>query len=86
MGAWIGASMGQGAVVEIVEPNHEPGEALMPTRVRVNGVDVGELAKVPKVTMGVDEVTTVTLVLYPSRLEIKGDEDERSKASKIGFR
>ncbi|MEU9120885.1 hypothetical protein AB0C96_13665 [Streptomyces sp. NPDC048506] len=40
--------MADGAVVEVVEANHEPGTPLIPTRVRVNGIDVGALAKAPK--------------------------------------
>lgn len=73
-----------GARVEIVESGHEPGDPVIPTNVRVNGVDVGRLAKVPKVVMGDDEVTTVTLVLMPASVEIKGD-DVRTDRKPIGF-
>ncbi len=65
--------MSQGAHVEIVEPDHQ-GDSLVPTVVRVNGTDVGTLARAPKVRAGGEgEATTVTLVLVPSRLEIKGE-------------
>ncbi|MFE5159164.1 hypothetical protein ACFRNT_11630 [Streptomyces sp. NPDC056697] len=77
--------MSDGAHVEIVEPDHTPGDAVLPTVVRVNGVDVGALAKPPKVEAGSsDEYATVTLVLIPSRLEIKGD-DTPTDRKPIGF-
>ncbi|MFE5828756.1 hypothetical protein ACFQ8W_00545 [Streptomyces sp. NPDC056508] len=76
--------MTTGARVEIVEPDHEPGTPLVPKVVRVNGVDVGALAKSPVVSVGDDELTTVTLVLYPSAVEIKGD-DVRDDIRPIGF-
>ncbi|MFJ5103163.1 hypothetical protein [Streptomyces sp. NPDC088554] len=70
--------------MEIVETDHEPGSAVIPTNVRVNGVDVGLLARVPKIQTGADEATTVTLVLIPSSVEVKGDHvREENKA--IGF-
>ncbi|MFD8315880.1 hypothetical protein [Kitasatospora purpeofusca] len=59
--------------MEIVEPDHE-GDGLMPTLVRVNGTDVGTLAKAPKVQAGGDdELATVTLVLIPREVVIKGE-------------
>lgn len=73
-----------GARVEIVETDHEPGDPIVPTNVRINGVDVGRLAKVPKIAMDADEVTTVTLVLMPTSVEIKGD-DIRTDRKPIGF-
>ncbi|MFD6365120.1 hypothetical protein ACFWFX_35585 [Streptomyces roseolus] len=76
--------MPTGARVEIVEPNHEPGGPLIPKIVRVNGVDVGLLAEAPVVKVVDEELTTVTLVLYPSSVEIKGD-DVRDDARPIGF-
>jgi hypothetical protein len=73
-----------GARVEIVESDHEPGCVIVPTHVRVNGVDVGLLAKAPVVAMSGDDATTVTLVLLPSHVEITGDgPQERPKT--IGF-
>lgn len=78
--------MADGAVVEIVEPDHEPGEGVLPLTVRVNGVCVGMLAAYPKIRAGDGRTPcTVTLVLVPSRLEVKGDEGDRSARSKIGF-
>lgn len=78
--------MADGAVVEIVEPDHEPGEGVLPLTVRVNGVDVGALATYPKIRAGDGRTAcTVTLVLVPSRLEVKGDEEDLSSKSKIGF-
>jgi hypothetical protein len=63
----------KGAHVEIVEPDHQ-GEGVVPTVVRVNGTDVGILARAPRVHVGEgDEATTVTLVLVPSRLDVKGE-------------
>ncbi|GAB7187164.1 hypothetical protein ATKI12_6995 [Kitasatospora sp. Ki12] len=65
--------MSQGARVEIVEPDHEGG-ALMPTLVRVNGVDVGLMARPPQVRAGGDEQpATVTLTLLPREVVIKGE-------------
>ncbi|MFI8084376.1 hypothetical protein ACIF6L_26680 [Kitasatospora sp. NPDC086009] len=59
--------------MEIVEADHE-GEGLVPTLVRVNGVDVGRLAEPPTVRAGGDdEPTTVTLTLLPSEVVIKGE-------------
>ncbi|MEU7039854.1 hypothetical protein AB0A77_02195 [Streptomyces varsoviensis] len=75
-----------GAHVEIVEADHEPGMGVVPTSVRVNGVHVGRLAKTPKVDTGDgrERMTTVTLVLLPSYLEIKGD-DSPAVRNAIGF-
>lgn len=73
-----------GARVEIVESDHEPGGPVIPTNVRINGVDVGLLAKAPKVGTGDGDVTTVTLVLLPASVEIKGD-DVREEKKTIGF-
>ncbi|MFD9205983.1 hypothetical protein ACFVZM_06845 [Streptomyces sioyaensis] len=75
-----------GAHVEIVEPDHEPGSGVLPLTVRVNGTDVGTLAAYPKIRAGDGRTQcTVTLVLVPSLLEVKGDEADRSSGSKIGF-
>ncbi|MCQ6554807.1 hypothetical protein NPS70_16600 [Streptomyces sp. C10-9-1] len=78
--------MSDGARVEILEPDHEPGSGVLAMRVRVNGVDVGTLARAPKVHTGDGRtsMTTVTLVLVPSAVEIKGDEDATGNTV-IGF-
>ncbi|MGW1828809.1 hypothetical protein ACWCO0_09795 [Streptomyces tubercidicus] len=76
----------EGAHVEIVEEEHEPGTGVVLTAVRVNGVDVGRLAKAPKIYAGDgrQEMATITLVLVPSRIEIKGDDVKDTRAP-IGF-
>jgi hypothetical protein len=76
--------MRPGARVEIVEADHEPGDPVVPTHVRVNGHDVGALAEAPKIKMSAGDVTTVTLVLLPSSVEIKGD-DVPAPGKIIGF-
>ncbi|WNI28677.1 hypothetical protein [Streptomyces sp. ITFR-6] len=70
--------------MEIVEADHEAGGPVVPTNVRVNGIDVGLLAKAPKISMDADEATTVTLVLLPSSVEVKGD-GVRADRKPIGF-
>ncbi|WP_086768741.1 hypothetical protein [Streptomyces bobili] len=57
------------------------------TRVRVNGVDVGKLAKPPKISVGHDRTcTTITLTLVPSRLEIRGEHaDGDRREARAGF-
>jgi hypothetical protein len=79
-------SQPEGAHVEIVEDEHEPGEGVVVTRVVVNGVDVGRIAEPPKIRTGNGKSTmaTVTLVLVPSRLEIRGD-DAPSAGKSFGF-
>ncbi|MFD0650231.1 hypothetical protein [Streptomyces malaysiensis] len=73
--------------MEVVEADHEPGSGVVAMVVRVNGVDVGQLAEVPKIDVGDcrERAATVTLVLVPSKIEIKGDEDQRPSQTKIGF-
>lgn len=75
-----------GARVEIVELDHEPGAGVVAMAVRVNGTDVGRLAKAPKVDAGDgnQRMTTVTLVLVPSVVEIKGDGEAPPKTP-VGF-
>lgn len=75
-----------GARVEIVESDHDPGTGVLATAVRVNGTDVGTLAKPPKVDTGDGNtrMTTVTLVLVPCVVEIKGD-DVTATRNAIGF-
>ncbi|MFE2883175.1 hypothetical protein [Streptomyces sp. NPDC059272] len=50
-------------------------------------VDVGRLAKAPKVSVGTDRrCTTVTITLVPSRLEIKGElADGDRREPRAGF-
>nr|WSW58514.1 hypothetical protein OG513_07900 [Streptomyces sp. NBC_00998] len=73
--------------MEILEDEHEPGTGVLSMRVVVNGTDVGTLAKAPKVDAGdgVTRMATVTLVLVPSRVEVKGSESVTSGELKIGF-
>ena len=61
----------RGAVVHLVHTAH-PGDGLpvRPNRVLVNGQDVGLLKDPPKVDAGGKELTTVTLVLLPSKVII----------------
>ncbi|WP_405858506.1 hypothetical protein OG361_30200 [Streptomyces sp. NBC_00090] len=59
------------------------------THVSVNGVDVGKLASAPKVKIGTragQAVTTMTLELVPSRLEIRGElADGDRREPRAGF-
>jgi hypothetical protein len=62
---------GAHVVLEEAEDTGEAGVSV--TRVIVNGVDVGRLAKAPKISVGTERrCTTITLTLVPSRLEIRG--------------
>lgn len=76
---------GAHVVLEEVDDTGEGGVVI--TRAIVNGVDVGRLAGPPKVRVGYDRaVTTVTLTLVPSRLEIRGEHaDGDRRASRAGF-
>jgi hypothetical protein len=55
----------------------------------VNGVDVGTVASAPKIKVGTRlgrTVTTITLTLIPSRLEIKGEHaDGDRREPRAGF-
>lgn len=63
-----------GAHVVMVEDEDTGEDGVIVTRVSVNGVDVGKLAKPPKISVGhARECTTITLTLVPSRLEIRGE-------------
>ncbi|WP_282203878.1 hypothetical protein [Kitasatospora fiedleri] len=55
--------------MELVD--EEDGDGLAPSVVRVNGTDVGALARAPKVTVAGNGATTVTLVLMPRRVDIR---------------
>ncbi|MFF4478665.1 hypothetical protein ACFY1A_16845 [Streptomyces sp. NPDC001520] len=72
--------------MEVVEPDHEPGTGVLAMSVRVNGVDVGRLAEAPKIDLGNgrDQQATITLVLVPSRVDVRGD-DDRPDGITIGF-
>ncbi|WP_328967976.1 hypothetical protein [Streptomyces sp. NBC_00239] len=62
-----------GSHVVLLEDDDTGEEGVTITRVLVNGVDVGRLAGAPKVrARSGGSVTTVTLTLVPSRLEIRG--------------
>lgn len=67
----------EGAIVEIVEPVRGDSDppCIKPYRVLVNGADVGLLATdgltIEAINEKYDGVTTVTLVLFPKRVEIK---------------
>ncbi|MDX2793986.1 hypothetical protein [Streptomyces scabiei] len=65
-----------GAHVVLEEADDTGEDGLIPTRAIVNGVDVGRLLSAPKITVGdrgKGALTTITLVLIPSRLEIRGE-------------
>ncbi|MCZ4607564.1 hypothetical protein O3S80_28120 [Streptomyces sp. Lzd4kr] len=63
---------GAHVVLEEADDTGEQGVSI--TRVIVNGVDVGRLAKAPKISVGADgRCSTVTITLVPSRVEIRGE-------------
>ncbi|WP_030962704.1 hypothetical protein [Streptomyces sp. NRRL S-378] len=77
-----------GAHVVLTEENDTGEDGVIVTHVSVNGVDVGRLAAVPKIRVGQrgGGVTTVTLVIVPSRLEIRGDlADGDRREPRAGF-
>lgn len=64
-----------GSHVVLEEVDDTGADSVQVTRVIVNGVDVGQLARAPKIhvgTRGKGDLTTVTLTLVPSRLEVRG--------------
>ncbi|MFJ3248307.1 hypothetical protein [Streptomyces sp. NPDC086782] len=71
----------------LVEDDDTGEEGVIVTRVMVNGVDVGKLAKPPKINVGHDrQCTTVTITLVPSRLEVRGDlADGDHREPRAGF-
>ncbi|MFH8737379.1 hypothetical protein [Streptomyces sp. NPDC017964] len=79
----------RGAYVVLEEADDTGEDGVMVTRVVVNGVDVGRLARAPKISVGSDRdrsVTTVTITLVPSRLEIKGElADGDRREPRAGF-
>jgi hypothetical protein len=76
---------GAHVVLEEADDTGETGVSV--TRVIVNGVDVGRLAKAPKIDVGTDRrCTTVTITLVPARLEIKGElADGERREPRAGF-
>jgi len=76
-----------GAHVVLVEDDDTGEQGVIVTRAIVNGVDVGKLAKAPKINVGHDrQCTTITLTLVPSRLEIRGEHaDGDRRAPRAGF-
>jgi hypothetical protein len=65
-----------GAHVVLTEEQDTGEDGVLVTHVSVNGVDVGRLASAPRVRVagkGEGKITTVTLTLIPSRLEIRGE-------------
>ncbi|MFE7399629.1 hypothetical protein [Streptomyces sp. NPDC057557] len=71
------------------EADDTGADGLMVTRVSVNGVDVGRLARAPKISVGTKDdrtLTTITLTLVPARLEIKGEHaDGERRQARAGF-
>ncbi|MFF3312449.1 hypothetical protein [Streptomyces sp. NPDC002952] len=76
-----------GAHVVLEEADDTGADGVIVTRVSINGVDVGRLAKPPKINVGSDRtVTTLTLVIVPSRLEIRGElADGDRREPRAGF-
>jgi hypothetical protein len=78
---------GTHVVLEEAEDTGEDGLSI--TRVIVNGVDVGRLAKPPKIAVGTKAdrtLTTVTITLVPARLEIRGEHaDGDRRDARAGF-
>ncbi|MGA5035104.1 hypothetical protein ACPB8P_31740 [Streptomyces cellulosae] len=69
-----GPPLPKGGVVEIVDPGAAESGPLVPTRVLINGTDVGLIAEGGVAIDpgdGNGNVATVTLTLLPSRIEIK---------------
>jgi hypothetical protein len=75
-----------GAHVVLQEDDDDGEDGVSVSRVLVNGVDVGTMAAVPKVKVGIrGERTTVTLTLAPAYLEIKGENGQPAKSQSFGF-
>lgn len=78
-----------GAHVVVWEADDTGEDGVSATHVRVNGVDVGKLASAPTVKIGTragGTLTTVTLELVPSRLEIRGElADGDRREPRAGF-
>ncbi|MEV7425144.1 hypothetical protein [Streptomyces sp. NPDC091212] len=78
-----------GAHVVLEEADDTGEDGLSVTRVIVNGVDVGRLGEPPKIVIGTKDdraLTTVTIMLVPSRLEIRGEHaDGDRREPRAGF-
>jgi hypothetical protein len=78
-----------GADVVLMEADDTGEDGVIVTHVSVNGVDVGKLSETPKIVVGSKAdgtVTTITLTLVPSRLEIRGElADGDRRAPRAGF-
>jgi hypothetical protein len=78
-----------GAHVVLEEADDTGEQGVIPTRAIVNGVDIGTLAEAPKISVGdrgKGKITTVTLTLIPSRLEIRGEHaDGDRRQPRAGF-
>jgi hypothetical protein len=78
--------MSTGAHVVILETDDTGEDGVSADRVLINGHDVGLMAAIPKVKVGIrGDLTTVTLTLAPSYLEIKGENREPAKHDAFGF-
>jgi hypothetical protein len=78
-----------GAHVVLEEQDDTGADGVRVTRVLVNGVDVGTVLGAPKVKIGTGGnggLTTVTLTLAPSRLEVRGElADGDHREPRAGF-
>jgi hypothetical protein len=78
-----------GAHVVVEEADDTGEDGVSATRVMVNGVDVGLIANAPKIKVGTRSgrsVTTITLTLIPSRLEVRGElADGDRREPRAGF-
>jgi hypothetical protein len=73
----------------MVEDDDTGEDGVIVTRVLVNGVDLGKMTETPKISIGTKasgSLTTITLTLAPSRLEVRGDlADGDHRAPRAGF-
>lgn len=78
-----------GAHVLLEEADDTGEEGVIVTRVLVNGIDVGKITETPKISIGTKasgSLTTITLTLAPSRLEIRGEHaDGDRREPRAGF-
>jgi hypothetical protein len=76
-----------GAHVVLEEADDTGEDGVIVTRVSINGVDVGKMAKPPKISVGhARECTTITITLVPSVLTIKGElADGDRREPRAGF-
>lgn len=76
-----------GAHVVMEESDDTGADGVSITHVRVNGVDMGLMARPPRVRVGINGAhTTVALTLVVSRLEVRGElADGDRRAPTAGF-